>query len=128
MASAEPSRIERRCGHRFSQCQIAVLLKTSSGEQGAGFTLDLSSRGALLRTDLAVVEGQSLAMTLVMPDEITLAGNMSVCCQARVLRRIADKDSGKAAIAVRIEHFEYLPREHTVLRHDLTMSHAARPS
>src|SRR5215469_1571512 len=100
MASAEPTRIERRCGHRFSQYQIAVLLKTSGGDQGAGF----------------------------MPDEITLAGNMSVCCKARVLRRIADKDSGKPAIAVRIEHFEYLPREISVLRHDLTVPHAARPS
>jgi len=128
MASAEPTRIERRCGHRFSQYQIAVLLKTPEGEQGAGFTLDLSSRGALVRTDFPVVEGQSLAMTLVMPDEITLAGNMSVCCRARVLRRIADKDSGKPAIAVRIENFEYLPRENSVLRHDLTLSHAARPS
>jgi hypothetical protein len=127
MASAEPTRIERRCGHRFSQYQIPVLLKTAGDEHGAGFTLDLSSRGALLRTDLLVVEGQSLAMTLVMPDEITLAGNMSVCCQARVLRRVADRESGKPAIAVRIEHFEYLPREISVLRHDLTASHAARP-
>jgi len=127
MASAQPTRIERRCGHRFSQYQIPVLLETSAGERGAGFTLDLSSRGALLRTDLPVVEGQSLAMTLVMPDEITLGGNMSVCCQVRVLRRIADRDSGKAAIAVRMEHFEYLPREISVLRHDLTMPHTARP-
>jgi len=127
MASAEPTRIERRCGHRFSQYQIPVLLKTAGDEHGAGFTLDLSSRGALVRTDLSVVEGQSLAMTLVMPDEITLAGNMSVCCQARVLRRITDRDSGKPAIAVRIERFEYLPREISVLRHDLTLTHAARP-
>ena len=127
MARAQPTRIERRCGHRFSQYQIPVVLKTSEGEHGAGFTLDLSSRGALLRTDLPVVEGQSLAMTLVMPDEITLGGNMSVCCQARVLRRMADRDSGKPAIAVRIEHFEYLPREISVLRHDLTMSPGARP-
>src|SRR5215472_7304675 len=127
MASAQPTRIERRCGHRFSQYQIPVLLETPVGERGAGFTLDLSSRGALLRTDLPVVEGQSLAMTLVMPDEITLGGNMSICCQARVLRRMRDRDSGKAAIAVRMEHFEYLPREISVLRHDLTMPHTARP-
>jgi hypothetical protein len=127
MASAEPTRIERRCGQRFSQYQVPVLLKTSDGAHGAGFTLDLSCRGALLRTDFAATEGQVLTMTLVMPDEITLAGNMSVCCQARVLRRMTDHDSGKPAVAVRIEHFEFLPREITVLRHDLTPSHAARP-
>jgi hypothetical protein len=127
MVSVGPTRIERRCGHRFSQYQIPVQLKTSDGAHGAGFTLDLSSHGALVQTDLPVAEGQTLAMTLVMPDEITLAGNMSVCCQTRVLRTVTDRESGKPAVAVRIERFEFLPRESTVLRHDLTSPHAARP-
>jgi PilZ domain len=127
MASAEPTRIERRCGHRFSQYSIPVTLRTPDGGHGTGFTLDLSCRGALLRTDLPVVEGQPLTMTLVMPEEITLAGNMNVCCKARVLRLMPDRESGKPAVAVRIENFEYLPREVTVLRHDLTASHGVRP-
>jgi hypothetical protein len=127
MASAGPTRIERRCGHRFSQYQIPVSLKTSEGAFGAGFTLDLSSHGALLRTDLVLAEGQSVAMTLVMPDEITLAGAMSVCCQARVLRRMSDRETGNQAVAVKIERYEFLPREITVLRHDLTSGHSVRP-
>lgn len=124
MASAGTTRIERRCGHRFSQYQIPVLLKSSEGARGAGFTLDLSSHGALLRTDFQVVVGQALAMTLVMPDEITLAGNMSVCCQARVLRLVPDRESGNPDVAVKIERFEFLPREITVLRHDLAPARA----
>src|SRR5262249_49549870 len=77
MATAGPTRIERRCGLRFTQFQVPVLLQAADGTTGAGFTLDLSSRGALLWTDFPMQVGQVLDMSLVMPSEITLGEDMS---------------------------------------------------
>ena len=128
MSTAEPTRIERRCGQRFSEYQVPVLLRTADGHNGSGFTLDLSSHGALVQTDFPVNEGQTLAITLVMPDAVTLAGNMSVCCQARVLRLDQHKEHGKPTVAVKIERYEFLPREITVLRPTASEEvHATRP-
>lgn len=117
MANAEPVRIERRSGLRFSQYQVPVLLRTTDGRNGSGFTLDLSSRGALLRTDFPVRENDTLEITLVMPSEITLAEEMSVRCRARVMRVEPDRDLGKPAVAVKIEHYEFLPRQFATVEH-----------
>jgi hypothetical protein len=111
MAHPEPTRIERRCGLRFSQYQVPVFLRTANGETGTGFTLDLSSRGALLWTDFPLSLDQTLEITLVMPSEITLAEDMSVRCRARVVRLEPDHARGKPAAAVRIEHYDFVPRE-----------------
>jgi hypothetical protein len=111
VASAEPIRIERRSGQRFGEYQIPVLLRTLDGRAGSGFTLNLSSRGALLWTDFPLSEGQIVDVTLIMPSEITMAEDVSVCCRARVLRRQPARDRGKSSVAVRIEHYEFLPRK-----------------
>ena len=110
MPSAEQSRIERRSCQRFSY-QIPVLLRVPGQERsGTGCTQNLSSRGAMLWTDFAMADGEVVEMTLVMPSEITLADDMNVCCKARVLRR--DKaDGGKPAVALRIEHYDFLYRD-----------------
>ncbi|HUK49234.1 MAG TPA: PilZ domain-containing protein [Terriglobales bacterium] len=109
MSSTEQNRIERRCGQRFPY-QVPVLLRIP-GEtaSGSGFTQDLSSRGAMIWTDLPLTEGQFVDMTLVMPSEITLAEDMNVCCRARVVRR-EQAEGGKPAVAVRIEHYDFLHR------------------
>ena|SRR5205823_1556418 len=107
MTSAEQNRIERRLGQRFPY-QLPVLLRVSGGsESGSGFTQDLSSRGAMVWTDLSLSEGQLVEMTLIMPSEITLAEDMNVCCRARVVRR-EQVNSGKPAVAVHIEHYDFL--------------------
>jgi PilZ domain len=111
MHSAEPIRVERRCGHRFTQFQIPVLLRTTEGRTGSAFTLDLSSHGARLWTDLSICANDVIEMTLVMPSEITLTEEMSVRCSARVLRVEFDREFGKPAVAVKIERYEYLPRQ-----------------
>jgi hypothetical protein len=49
-----------------------------------------------------------IEMTLMMPAEITLAQDMSVCCRARVLRLESHRAEEKPAVAVRIEHYEFL--------------------
>jgi hypothetical protein len=120
MTQAEQTRIERRCGQRFAY-QLPVQLRVpAEGRSGAGFTQDLSSRGALLWTDFPLREGMVIEMTLVMPSEITLAEDMSVCCRARVLRRESHRDEEKPAVAVRIEHYEFLLRQVPVLQQHAT--------
>ncbi len=116
MGHAETIRIERRCGHRFSQYQVPVFLQALDGASGTGFTLDLSSRGALLWTDLKLSIGQMVDITLVMPSEITLGEDMCVRCRAHVLRLEPDNSRGKPATAVQIEHYAFVPRELTPLQ------------
>jgi PilZ domain len=107
MTSAEQNRVERRCGQRFSY-QLPVLLRVPGEDRsGSGFTQDLSSRGAMLWTDLPLSLGELVNLTLVMPSEITLAEDMNVCCRARVVRR-EQGDGGKPAVAVHIEHYDFL--------------------
>lgn len=110
MSTSEPIRVERRSGLRFEQYQVPVRLQNSDGQSGHGFALNLSSRGALVRTDFHLTEGQTVEITLAMPAEITMAENLSVRCRARVLR-FQPVDNVRPAVALRIEHYEFLPRE-----------------
>lgn len=110
MDRAEPVRVERRCGHRFTQFQVPVMLRTATGQTGNGFTLDLSCRGALLSTDFPLVKNQLIEMTFIMPSEVTLTEEMGVRCSARVLR-LDCREREKTAVAVKIEGYEYLPRQ-----------------
>ena len=120
MTSAEQNRVERRLGQRFPY-QLAVTLRVpGETSTGSGFTQDLSSRGAMLWTDLSLAEGQMVEMTLVMPSEITLADDMNVCCRARVVR-CEQAEGGKPAVAVHIEHYDFLRQEPPVLE-----EHAAK--
>lgn len=118
MDAPHQTRIERRSAQRFNAYQVAVTLKTLDGRTGTGFTLDLSSRGALVWTDFPLRADEVVDMTLVMPSEITLAEQMSVRCRARVLRLQGDGngDGGKLAVAIKIEHYDFLPREITPLQ------------
>jgi hypothetical protein len=110
MARADENRLERRSGQRFPY-QIPVLLRVPGEERrGSGFTQNLSSRGAMVWTNLRLSEGELVEMTLVMPSEITLAEDMNVRCRVRVVRR-GEAEGGKEAFAVRIEHYDFLHRE-----------------
>jgi len=119
MTSPEQNRMERRCGQRFPY-QVPVMLRVpGESRSGSGFTQDLSSRGAMLWTDLALAEGELVDMTLVMPSEITLADDMNVCCRARVVRR-EQVEGGKPAVAVHIEHYDFLRQEPPVVEDHAT--------
>jgi PilZ domain len=119
MTSVEQNRIERRSSQRFSY-QIPVLLRVPDQDRsGTGFTQNLSSRGAMLCTDFPLCEGELVEMTLVMPSEITLADDMNVCCRARVMRR-EQAETGKPAVALRIEHYEFLYRDIAPLENQAT--------
>jgi hypothetical protein len=52
-----------------------------------------------------------IEMTLVLPSEVTLTEEMSVRCSARVLRLEFHQERAKPAAAVKIERYEYLPRQ-----------------
>ena len=110
MSSAGENR-ERRSGQRFPYQRAVVLRVPGQESTGAGFTQDLSSRGATIWTDFDLSEGQVIEMTLVMPAEITMAEDMSVCCRARVLRRQPSEGNKPVAVALRIEHYDFLPDE-----------------
>jgi hypothetical protein len=126
MTSAEQNRVERRLGQRFPY-QLPVTVRVSGESRtGSGFTQDLSSRGAMLWTDLCLAEGQMIEMTLIMPSEITLADDMNVCCRARVMRceQVAD---GKPAVAVHIEHYDFLRPESPVVEENSAKDVPLRP-
>ena len=127
MTNAGEIQIERRCGQRFPY-QLPVLLRVpADGRSGRGVTQDLSSRGALVWTDLLLREGELTDLTLVMPAEITLAEDMSVCCRARVLR-LESCQNRKPAVAVRIEHYDFVHHEvPTLQQHSAALAHPARP-
>jgi hypothetical protein len=116
MTAPEQIRVERRCGQRFPY-QVPVTLRVPGETRtGSGFTQDLSSRGAMLWTDLPLSVGQMVEMTLIMPSEITLVDDMNVCCRVRVMR-CDQVDGGKPAIAVHIEHYDFLRQEAPVVEH-----------
>jgi hypothetical protein len=115
-----PVRVERRVGQRFPYLLSVSLREPATSLEGAGFTQDLSSRGAFLFTDLPLTEGSDIELTLRMPSEITLGESMPVRCRGRVLRIIrpvngkdgvpgAVQAESKIGVAVRLESYEYLP-------------------
>jgi PilZ domain-containing protein len=110
-----PVQVERRVGQRFPYALAVSIFQPSSSLRGAGFTQDLSSRGAFFFTELPVTEGSEIELTLQMPSEITLGDSMPVRCRARVLRVVNPRGIGvsgtngnKLGVAVRLEHYEYL--------------------
>lgn len=107
MSDDQAAQLERRAAQRFDfHLPVGIQVVESSCE-GFGFTQNLSARGAFFYTDLALAEGNAVKLTLVMPSEITLAENMRVRCQGRVMRIIPMPN--KSAVAVYLEGYEYLP-------------------
>jgi hypothetical protein len=115
-----PVQVERRIGQRFPYLLSVSLRDPSTSLEGAGFTQDVSSRGAFFFTDFPVAEGSEIELTLRMPSEITLGESMPVRCRARVLRVERPALGGnhgngtgtgaesKIGVAVRLESYEYL--------------------
>jgi len=111
-----PVGIERRIGQRFAFNLPVALREVASGAEGLGFTQDLSSRGAFLFTEMTLVEGAEVELTLRMPSEITLGETMRVCCKGRVLRIAKPVETSecksaekKMGVAVCFSGYDYLP-------------------
>ncbi len=101
--------VERRASQRF-EFQLPVSIQVA-GCAGSGFTQDLSGRGVSLITDMNLVEGEPVGLTLVMPSEITLGENMRVRCRGQVKRVQTLNVAGKSSVAVHLAGCEYLPAE-----------------
>lgn len=107
--SHEQVQLERRAAQRFDvHLPLSVRVAGSDGE-GCGFTQNLCARGALFHTDLALSEGDSIELTLVMPSEITLAENMRVRCPGKVLRVLSSAVGNRAVVAVQLARYEFMP-------------------
>jgi hypothetical protein len=101
--TAPPVGVERRIGQRFAFNLPVSLRDVATAAEGLGFTQDLSSRGAFLFTDMPLLEGVEIELTLKMPSEITLGESMRVRCRGRVLRIVKPADhSWKPAVSVEI--------------------------
>jgi hypothetical protein len=119
--TTSPVRLERRVGQRFSYLLPVSLRDPNSGLESVGFTQDLSSRGVFFFTEAPLMEGAPIELTLKMPSEITLGDSMPVRCRGRILRVIRPATSPvgacsglaetKIGVAVRLEHYEYLPAD-----------------
>jgi hypothetical protein len=116
--NAPTVRIERRVGQRFPYLLPVSFRNCSTGEEGRGFTQDLSSRGVFFFTNAALSEGATIELTVRMPSEITLGETMPVRCRGHVLRVLKpaanplDPNStpaeSKIGVAARLESYEYL--------------------
>jgi PilZ domain len=102
-------RFERRASQRF-EFQLLVTISVS-GCNGSGFTQDLSGRGVSFITDMTLVAGESVELTLMMPSEITLGESMRVRCSGQVTRVQTLDVPGKSSVAVHFAGYEYLPTE-----------------
>jgi hypothetical protein len=107
--------VERRAGQRFPYSIPLSLRQSSPCIEGFGVTQDLSSRGVFFFTDVPLIEGAEIEITLRMPSEITLGESMRVRARGRVLRvakpapALSDSGAeGKIGVAVRLEGYEYL--------------------
>jgi hypothetical protein len=89
-----PTGFERRIGQRFAFNLPVALRDVSTSIEGLGFTQDVSSRGAFFFTDMPMIAGSEIELTLKMPSEITLGESMHVRCRGRILRIIKPADHG----------------------------------
>jgi len=104
-----PVRVEHRATQRFD-CHLPIRIGLAGKtHEGLGLIQDLSTGGVLFYTDFLLSVGSAVELTFVMPSEITLADNMRVRCQGRVLRVIPPSVGTKSGVAVHIETFDYLP-------------------
>lgn len=115
-----PVRVERRAGQRFPYLLPLTLRQPDSSVEGLGLTQDVSSRGVFFLTDAHLAAGAEVEITLRMPSEVTLGQSMLVRCRGHVLRVMkastapldasgATRTETKIGVAVRFEHYEYLP-------------------
>jgi hypothetical protein len=108
--NTDPNRLERRGAQRFEVHQ--TLTVHFEGRAVPGFTQDLSGRGIFFYAETTLPEGATVELTFTMPSEITLAENMAVRCQGRVLRSSASPNNGQQnGIAVQLSSYNYLPAD-----------------
>jgi PilZ domain len=104
----ESVQFERRAAQRFEFLLPVGVRLAGSASETFGLTQNLSVGGMLFYTEVPPAVGQTVEVTLVMPAEITLAGNMPVCCHGKVVRVIAPDVGASFGVAVRTGSFVFL--------------------
>ncbi len=114
--SSDQVRFERRPAQRFALHLPVSVRLAGDDRESLGYTQDLSARGVLFYTDLALAKADVVELTFIMPSEITLAETMRVRCRGKVTR-IAPPSGGMArGVAVRLEGYEFLPEPESLTR------------
>ena len=122
MATA-PVQHERRASQRFP-FQLPVALKFADREF-FGVTQDVSARGALIYSDVAVNEGDTVEFTLMLPSEITLTESMRVRCRGRALRVCGPEVGAKFGMALLVQQYEFLSEPQEAPRSRVSSTHSA---
>lgn len=100
---------ERRASRRFTMnLPLSVRLTDTEGPiEKHAETRDVSFRGLYFLIDGSLEPGTPIEFVLTLPKEITMAGDVQIRCQGRVVR--VDVHNGRRGVAARIERYEFLP-------------------
>jgi hypothetical protein len=95
---------ERRGSDRFPierEVRYRILNKRSSGEEGSGKTINISSNGVLFTTDQILVPGKRLELSISWPAQLDNKCQLKLVARGRVARL----EQGRAAIE--IQQYEF---------------------
>jgi PilZ domain len=99
---------ERRSEQRFPlRLPIQVKCLAASVVEATAFTRDISARGAYFFLDSGLREGARVEITVTLPAQVTLAGELHVRCKGRVVRVNQSELIAKIGIALAIEQYDF---------------------
>jgi hypothetical protein len=104
VASGSESGSDRRGADRFPierEVRYRILNKRSSGEEGTGRTINISSNGVLFTTDQILVPGKRLELSISWPAQLDNKCQLKLVARGRVARL----EQGRAAIE--IQQYEF---------------------
>ena len=101
--------IERRRAQRF-ELQLPVIVRWSDGNEmreALAVSGDVSSIGIYFVLGESLKEGAPVELEMTLPDQITLAGPVRVCCFGRI-QRCELKEGANAGMVLAIEKYRFL--------------------
>jgi hypothetical protein len=100
---------ERRKSQRYA-ARGPVRIKTSNATQAKqGECRDLSRNGLFFFLGEPMTTGTDIELVMMLPDEITAAGQQWVCCRGRVVRVEEPAAPGKFGIAATFDRYTIVP-------------------
>jgi hypothetical protein len=102
--------IERRHAERFD-FQLPVIVRWKHGSEMREVRTvseNLSSNGIYFFLPEGIQNGTAVEVVVTLPNQITLAGPLSVRCFGR-LQRCEKQEGAKQGLAASFEKFEFLP-------------------
>lgn len=101
-------RDEKRRARRFELTLPVTLLAIEERQtQKTVRTRDISSTGLFFEFDQNVTIGSKIELVVDLPQEITQAGNVRLCCTGRVVR-IEHPTPARSGIAVSIDRYQFM--------------------